>query len=70
VQDSQTYVADLEDLHSTFVHEQEAAFQVEDFDAVSAAGNQSALEFLSGPKGLSSFSLLARQTSELLLRPA
>ncbi|HXZ34146.1 MAG TPA: hypothetical protein VEH30_17865 [Terriglobales bacterium] len=42
------------------ISKQEVAFQVEHFDAVSAAGDQPALEFLSSSKGFSSFSLLTR----------
>ena len=45
-------IADLEHFHPAFVDEQQTALEVEHLDAVSAAGNQAALEFFAGTQGL------------------
>src|SRR5262249_45633938 len=39
---------DLELLHPTLVHEYQPAFEVKDLDAVTATGDQSALQFFAG----------------------
>jgi hypothetical protein len=47
-------IADLERLPSTFIHVNEPAFQIENLDAIAAAGKQTVFKFFAGEQGFRS----------------
>src|SRR5215469_10468490 len=63
-------IADLERLHSAFIHVNEPAFEIEHLDAIAAAGKQTVFEFLAGAQGFQRRIGAARRFIQVALRSA